>query len=269
GGAPPSTSGGTPANTSRVDAHQGIFYPPAMLRSQAPMDDPVKSPVFGVALYRWILLLFVASGLARTLAAEVPYEGTRPAPEFPEETEWLNTDHPLTIAGLKGKIVLLDFWTYCCINCMHIIPDLKKLEAKYGQELVVIGVHSAKFENEKQTRNIRQAVLRYEIEHPVINDKDFAVWRSFGARSWPTLGLINPHGRIIGYHSGEGIYELFEQVIGETVRNFDEKKQIDRTALSLKLERAKGPKPLFSYPGKIVGDGKSKRLFFSDSNHNR
>src|SRR5262249_7249796 len=86
---------------------------------------------------------------------------------------------------------------------------------------------------------------------------------------WPTLVLINPNGRIIGYHSGEGIYELFDQVIGETVRHFDEKKQIDRTPLSLKLERNRGSKSLLAYPGKIAGDAKSKRLFFSDSNHNR
>src|ERR1051325_9633931 len=170
---------------------------------------------FGVLMFGLLAVVAMVAGVA---AGEIPYEGTRPAPEFPPGLEWLNTARPVTIAELKGKVVLLDFWTYCCINCMHIIPDLKKLEAKYPRELVVIGVHSAKFDNEKQTGNIRQAVLRYEIEHPVINDKDFAVWRSFGARSWPTLVLINPNGRIIGYHSGEGIFALFDQVIGETVR---------------------------------------------------
>jgi hypothetical protein len=152
---------------------------------------------------------------------------------------------------------------------MHVIPDLKKLERKYAKELVVIGVHSAKFDNEKQTDNIRQAILRYEIEHPVINDKDFAVWRSFGARSWPTLVLINPKGKVIGYLSGEGVYEPFDRVIGETVRYFDAKGAIDRKPLAFKLERTKGPTPLLAYPGKIAADEKSKRLFFSDSNHNR
>ena len=79
---------------------------------------------------------------------------------------------PLTKADLKGKFVLLDFWTYCCINCMHILPELKKLEQQFPNNLVVIGVHSAKFETEKDTENIREAILRYEIEHPVINDAD-------------------------------------------------------------------------------------------------
>jgi thiol-disulfide isomerase/thioredoxin len=89
------------------------------------------------------------------------------APEITGGRGWLNTDKPLSLAALKGKVVLLDFWTYGCINCIHIIPDLKKLEAKYPNQLVVIGVHSAKFENEKETENIRRIILRYELEHPV------------------------------------------------------------------------------------------------------
>src|SRR5262245_26555559 len=143
------------------------------------------------------------------------FEGELNAPEFPAGLEWLNTEKPLSFRELRGKIVLLDFWTYCCINCMHIIPELKKLEAKYANQLVVIGVHSAKFTNEKGTENIRQAILRYELEHPVINDHDFEVWQQFGAHSWPTLILINPKGKIVGAHAGEGIFELFDQVIGE------------------------------------------------------
>jgi sugar lactone lactonase YvrE/thiol-disulfide isomerase/thioredoxin len=215
------------------------------------------------------LLLALAALVSRAATTEIPYEGIKLAPEFPADIEWLNTDKPITLKSLKGKIVLLDFWTYCCINCMHVIPDLKKLEAKYARELVVIGVHSAKFDNEKQTDNIRQAILRYEIEHPVVNDKDFVVWRAFNARSWPTLVLINPNGRVIGYLSGEGIYEPFDRIIGETIAHFDAKHEIDRAPLSRKLEQAKSPRSLFAYPGKIAADERSQRIFFSDSNHNR
>ncbi|MBM3840227.1 MAG: redoxin domain-containing protein [Verrucomicrobia bacterium] len=139
----------------------------------------------------------LAQTAATSAKPEIPFEGRAPAPEFPASLEWLNTARPLALADLRGKIVLLDFWTYCCINCMHIIPDLKKLEAKYARELVVIGVHSAKFQNEKETANIREAVQRHEIEHPVVNDKDFQVWKSYGARAWPTLVLINPHGKVL------------------------------------------------------------------------
>src|SRR5215831_1528731 len=92
------------------------------------------------------------------------FEGEVNAPDFPAGAEWLNTERAVSLRDLRGKVVLLDFWTYCCINCMHIIPDLKKLEAKYANQLVVIGVHSAKFTAEKGTDNIRQAILRYEVE---------------------------------------------------------------------------------------------------------
>src|SRR5438045_9444027 len=92
----------------------------------------------------------------------------RRAPELTGGRGWLNTDKPLSLAGLKGKVVLLDFSTYGCINCMHIIPDLKKLEKKYPNELVVIGAHSAKFENEKNTEKIRRIILRYAFERPVV-----------------------------------------------------------------------------------------------------
>jgi thiol-disulfide isomerase/thioredoxin len=218
------------------------------------------------------LLLFLLLSVWAVSGAEedrmtIPFDGQADAPEFPTGMEWLNTKSPLSIKDLKGKVVLLDFWTYCCINCMHIIPDLKKLEAKYSKELVVIGVHSAKFQNEKQTQNIREAIQRYEIEHPVVNDKDFKIWRSYGIHSWPSLMLINPNGRIIGMHSGEGIYDLFDQVIGQTVKHFDAKKEIDRRAIRFDLELNAAPPSLLAYPGKIHGVG--DRIVFSDSNHNR
>ncbi|HET9526031.1 MAG TPA: thioredoxin family protein, partial [Pyrinomonadaceae bacterium] len=139
------------------------------------------------------------------------------APEIQGGSGWLNTDKPLSLAALKGKVVLLDFWTYGCINCIHIIPDLKKLEAKYPNQLVVIGVHSAKFQNEKETENIRRIILRYEIEHPVYNDSEYAVWQSYGVRAWPTQVLIDPAGYVIGGVSGEGNYDVIDQAIAKTI----------------------------------------------------
>uniref|UniRef100_UPI00402A4931 thioredoxin-like domain-containing protein n=1 Tax=Candidatus Tripitaka californicus TaxID=3367616 RepID=UPI00402A4931 len=137
------------------------------------------------------------------------------APEFPEGMEWLNTDRPLRVADLRGKFVLLDFWTYCCINCMHVIPELKRLEKGYPTELVVIGVHSAKFSNERLTENIRQAILRYEIQHPVVNDKEMQIWPTYAVRSWPTLVLVDPEGYVIGAYSGEGNYEAIDRRLRE------------------------------------------------------
>jgi thiol-disulfide isomerase/thioredoxin len=191
------------------------------------------------------------------------------APEFPEGMQWLNTDAPLRLKDLRGKVVLLDFWTYCCINCMHILPDLKRLERQYRDELVVIGVHSAKFTAERDTDNIRQAILRYEIEHPVINDKDMVIWRRYNVRSWPTLYLIDPLGKIVGWRSGEGVYEPFSQLIGELIRKFDKEGGIRRGPVAFRLERDGAPESVLSFPGKLLADGESRRLFIADSNHNR
>jgi thiol-disulfide isomerase/thioredoxin len=191
------------------------------------------------------------------------------APELTGHRGWLNTDKPLSLAGLKGKVVLLDFWTYGCINCIHIIPDLKRLEKKYPNELVVIGVHSAKFENEKDTENIRRIILRYEIEHPIVNDADFNIWRSYAVNAWPTRYLIDPAGYIIGRLSGEGSYDILDQTIGDTIAAFRKRGEINEAPLKLVLEKAKvGDLPL-AFPGKVLADAKNDRLFIADSNHNR
>jgi YVTN family beta-propeller protein len=191
------------------------------------------------------------------------------APELTGGRGWLNTDKPLSLAALKGKVVLLDFWTYGCINCIHIIPDLKRLEQKYANQLVVIGVHSAKFENEKETENIRRIILRYEIEHPVYNDAEFRVWQSYGVRAWPTQVLIDPAGYVIGAVSGEGNHDIIDQVVGKTVDDFRKRGELNEQPLKLTLERAKvGDLPL-AFPGKLLADQKNDRLFIADSNHNR
>lgn len=191
------------------------------------------------------------------------------APELSGDRGWLNTDKPLSLAALKGKVVLLDFWTYGCINCIHIIPDLKKLEKKYPNELVVIGVHSAKFENEKDTDNIRQIILRYEIEHPIVNDANFTIWKSYAVNAWPTRYLIDPAGYIIGRVSGEGYYEEIDKAISDTVAEFRKRGELNEAPLKLVLERAKvGDLPL-AFPGKILADAKTGRLFIADSDHNR
>jgi DNA-binding beta-propeller fold protein YncE len=191
------------------------------------------------------------------------------APEITGGRGWLNTDKPLSLAALKGKFVLLDFWTYGCINCIHIIPDLKKLEEKYANQLVVIGVHSAKFQNEKETENIRRIILRYEIEHPVYNDADFSVWQSYGVRAWPTQVLVDPAGYVVGSVSGEGNYEVINNTLAKLTDEFRKRGELNEQPLQLVLERAKvGDLPL-AFPGKILADPTKDRLFIADSNHNR
>jgi len=196
-------------------------------------------------------------------------QSRRRAPELTGGRGWLNTDKPLSLAGLKGKIVLLDFWTYGCINCLHVIPDLEKLEKKYANQLVIIGVHSGKYENEKDTDNIRRVIVRYGIAHPVYNDADFAVWRAYNVNAWPTRVLIDPAGYIVGYVPGEGNYEPIDQAINKLAVEFRARGELNEQPLRLALERASvGDLPL-AFPGKVLADGQSNRLFIADSSHNR
>ena len=191
------------------------------------------------------------------------------APEFTGGRGWFNVAKPLSLTDLRGKIVLLDFWTYGCINCMHIIPDLKRLEEKYADELVVVGVHSAKFANERKADNIRHILVRYDITHPVVNDADFAIWRAYGARAWPTQVLIDPEGYVVATASGEGKAEAFDQAIAAVAAFFDEKKLIDRRPLAVSPERLALEQSTLAFPGKVLAVEETGRLFVADSNHHR
>lgn len=192
------------------------------------------------------------------------------APELPQHYAWLNTDRPLSLKDLKGRVVILDFWTYCCINCLHILPDLKYLEQKYRDCLTVIGVHSAKFDNEKETENIRQAILRYDIEHPVLVDSGFNMWQQYAVRAWPTLMVIDPEGYVIGSVSGEGKRDLLDELIGKLVQEHRQKGTVNFQELSLKLEKQQHPlTSRLAFPGKVLADAESNLLFIADSGHHR
>ncbi len=192
------------------------------------------------------------------------------APELEGGVAWLNTAGPIRLKDLRGKVVLLDFWTLCCINCMHVLPDLAKLEKKYPNELVVIGVHSAKFDNEKDTASIRKAVLRYEIAHPVVNDAERTLWNAYGVEAWPTLWVIDPEGNQVGYTSGEGNYSLLDRVIARLIKEHKENKTLNEKPIKFELARFQetGASPLF-FPGKVLVDTPGRRLFIADSTHHR
>ena len=200
---------------------------------------------------------------------ERSFAGTEPAPEFPIGLDWLNTEQPLSIAALRGKVVLLDFWTYGCINCIHIIPDLERLEREYPDELVIIGVHSAKFDQEGATENIRQVILRYNLQHPVVNDHEFEVWRTWGARAWPTIVVVDPAGNVVGSHSGEGVYDVVAPVIASLVNEFDDNGVLDRSPIEFRLEADGLPRTILSFPGKVHADPPNDRIFIADTNNNR
>ncbi len=192
------------------------------------------------------------------------------APDFPAGLDWINTTGPVSMADLRGKIVLLDFWTYGCINCIHIIPDLKRLETEYADQLVIIGVHSAKFENEGQTQNIRYIVHRYEVEHPVVNDNNFEIWQTYGVQAWPTVMLIDPFGKVVGKLSGEQVYSRLQPIIDVMAKEYGASGAINPAPLpQWQPELASAEDTLLRFPGKVLADPAGNRLFISDSNHNR
>ncbi|MGW9415793.1 NHL domain-containing thioredoxin family protein [Arthrobacter cupressi] len=133
---------------------------------------------------------------------------------------WLNTGGKnLDLEALRGKIVLLDFWTFCCINCLHVLDELRPLEEKYSDVLVTVGVHSPKFEHEADPVALAAAVERYEIHHPVLDDPELATWKAYTARAWPTLVVVDPEGYIVAHLSGEGhsggLAVLLEELVTE------------------------------------------------------
>lgn len=191
------------------------------------------------------------------------------APDLDGGVAWLNTGGPISMKDLKGKVVLLDFWTLCCINCIHCIPDLHKLEKKYANELVVIGVHSPKFDNEKDTKSIRKAIQRYEVVHPVVNDAERKIWDRYEVDSWPTMVLIDTEGNILGYASGEGNFDVLDLHIGKAVEAGKKNKTLNEKPIRFDTSKFRdADTPLF-FPGKVLADGPGKRLFIADSTHHR
>jgi thiol-disulfide isomerase/thioredoxin len=189
------------------------------------------------------------------------------ASEFPPDFDWINTKEPLLLEKLKGYIIVLDFWTYCCINCMHTLPVLAELEKKYeDQPVVFIGVHSAKFFNEQDRKNIEQAVARYEISHPVLVDKKMTVWNKFGVTGWPTIAIIDPNGTLVYRQSGEGQKEMVEDTIDVLLEKHAKSHTLAREPIKI-VKAIQSNSAILSFPGKISIS--KDKIAISDSNHNR
>ncbi|GHA63210.1 thioredoxin-like domain-containing protein [Pontibacter akesuensis] len=189
------------------------------------------------------------------------------APEINTDYGWLNTDKSWSIKDFRGKIVLLDFWTFGCINCQHIVPDLKRLEEEFADVLVVVGVHSAKFDAEKQNETILQAIRKFGIDHPVVNDADYQLWNQYGIRAWPTTVLIDPNGKVIGQHAGEGVYSTVKPYLEQLIEQFAN--QLNREPIRFHVEHAAAQQasPLY-FPSKLISDDEGN-IYLSDSGHNR
>ncbi|MGW7450451.1 NHL domain-containing thioredoxin family protein [Streptomyces sp. NPDC054787] len=138
------------------------------------------------------------------------------APELTGKGGWLNTGgKDLTLADFRGRILILDFWTFCCINCLHVLDELRELEEKHRDTLVIVGVHSPKFVHEAEHAAVVDAVERYEVHHPVLDDPELATWKQYAVRAWPTLVVIDPEGYIVAQHAGEGHAHALARLVEE------------------------------------------------------
>ncbi|MGW4606968.1 thioredoxin-like domain-containing protein [Streptomyces sp. NPDC004532] len=138
------------------------------------------------------------------------------APELIGKGGWLNTGgEQYTLADLRGRIVILDFWTFCCINCLHVLDELRELEEKHRDTVVIIGVHSPKFVHEAEHQAVVDAVERYGVEHPVLDDPELATWKQYAVRAWPTLVVIDPEGYVVAQHAGEGHAHAIARLVAE------------------------------------------------------
>lgn len=178
--------------------------------------------------------------------------GFAPAPEFPDGLPWLNVSGPLTLQALRGKVVVLDFWTYGCINCLHVAEELKELERRFGDRLAVISVHTPKFENERNLAALRRNVLRYGLRHPVLQDEDYLLMKAYGAPAWPTLAVIDPAGRYVARLVGEGNLDRLTRIVEYLIEQHAG--ILDETPLPLALVAEPDSTSRLAGPGKVAAD---------------
>lgn len=176
--------------------------------------------------------------------------GITRAPDFDRDgLVWFNVAEPLRLADLRGRLVVLDFWTFCCVNCTHVHPTLKRLEQSFPGEVTVIGVHSPKFDHERDASELAHAIARHDIAHPVVHDPDLSLWDDYCVRAWPTLVFISPDGYVIGQLAGEPHPDLLVQGIGDMARQFFARGELKPKPLTLApLTEAGGA---LRFPGKI------------------
>lgn len=175
---------------------------------------------------------------------------------------WFGTgNRNLAIEDLRGRFVLLDFWTLCCVNCHHVLAELRPIEAKYHDVLTVIGVHSPKFEHEKRPESVAAGIERHDIHHAVLNDPNMSTWASYGVRAWPTLVLIDPLGKIVANYSGEGHAHALDALLEELVAEYEANGSLVRGKDVYVAPESDGK--LFKQPGKVELIPAELRDFFN------
>jgi DNA-binding beta-propeller fold protein YncE len=185
--------------------------------------------------------------------------------DIPDLLHWFNVDTPVRLSEQKGRVILLNFATYCSLHCLHIIADLNYLANKYPNELVIIGIHGPRFPAERSTEHVRNAISRNHIRHPVIHDPDYRLWQRFGIHSGPTLGVIDTLGHIVGSISGEGNRHKLERIISALLARAGQPPRESHAAYVLK-QPSEPQRPLL-FPDKLLAT--ENRVYIADSGHNR
>ncbi|HEY0902204.1 MAG TPA: thioredoxin-like domain-containing protein [Micavibrio sp.] len=175
---------------------------------------------------------------------------------------WVNTKAPLSADDMKGRLILLDFWTYGCVNCMQIVPDLEQLEKMFGDRLLIIGVHSAKFKGEQGNDRILDAARRFGLKHPVMNDSNYAIWKQYRVNAWPTQILLSPAGTELGRYVGEGHLEKIKSDIARAIPTATNANAINPLLLSSQMQGT------LAFPARLA-IGPDNTLFIADSGHHR
>ena len=188
------------------------------------------------------------------------------APEFPGHVEWLNADRPVRLQQQTGSVVLLAFGTWSSVPCQHMLADLGYLENRYRDDLVIIGIHAARFPHEKSRHHLQKAIERNHIHHPVINDQELELSHIYGIRKWPSIVVIDTNGLIVGALTGEGKRSRLDQIIRKLLENRCRKLTVVREPHAGRREIRDTAGPL-SFPGKVLVTG--SRIYIADSGHNR
>jgi len=203
------------------------------------------------------------------MSNSIPHKGTVRAPAFTGGLDWVNVEKPLTLADLRGRLVVLDFWTQCCINCLHMLPELERLEKMFPENVVVIGVHAAKFTAEEDSVNVRAACAQFGIAHPVVNDPRHDLWDQYAVRAWPTLVFVDPEGKVIGQQSGELHFPALGHVVEAMLHGMRADGMLADEPTPLPLAPPARLVSTLAFPDTVLPDEKGDRLLISDTGRHR
>jgi sugar lactone lactonase YvrE len=187
------------------------------------------------------------------------------APELPESLDWVNTRSPVRLAGQRGRVVLLNFWTYSSVNCLKSLEELAYLEKRFQDKLTVISIHCPKFTNEGVRENLVHAINRHYIRHPVANDPEYTVWQQYGIKAWPSIVFISPDGSIVGMLRGTGRSKQLESLIEQHLESLAGTPA--ETADDIQVIPIEHPDTIIKYPGRVLARG--GKLYISDTGNNR